>query len=439
MKRQKSRDSGFLGRLDKGLFIVLLAALAGIVLLQAMANISSDSVDYYAILQKTVSSPSQAPIVANLHFMGQRFPGYPLTALIPYAFAAFFIGPFVEKQAIIDVPKFQNQGIGNEGQPKELIPSRPLPIFAIFFKEITIKPQNGLFDWKIAFALLFTSFALLFLGIFFIAKTLLKEKAGSIAGISLAAIAVFLSPSLMQNAIQTPMYATLAAFGFSAIFAYFFINAFRQYSARNAFFAGIFLGALAITRLEGFVFLIVIAVMLALWEKIDLLKNLLLGLAPFVIILLAYNFAMFGNAFHFGFLAGDINKIGFDIGYAFANLANPASGILFYSPIVVLGIAGLFLSRKKHFEILGLCAIALIVLMLFRIPVMYSCTGENVIIGGVDVGCASTEMQKLALVQSDANRYVTVLIPFAVFGIRELIAAIFRKRGKRKNEAWLSS
>ncbi|MBZ0309206.1 MAG: hypothetical protein K8I82_24285, partial [Anaerolineae bacterium] len=88
-----------LRRLDMLLFAVLLLVLAVIVVSSGMANIQTDAIDYYTILQRLTQN-SGSPIVQNLHFVDQRSPGYPILALIPYHILSLLVDPFVQTQEI---------------------------------------------------------------------------------------------------------------------------------------------------------------------------------------------------------------------------------------------------------------------------------------------------------------------------------------------------
>jgi len=406
------QESRFWRFADFAIFAGLLIALAFTIFSQAVANLQADSIDYYSMLQK-LAEPEAKPIVSSLHFMQQRLPGYPIAALIPYYFASFFIEPLVQAEELTDF----GQGF------QTAIPSRPFPLREVFFKNILLPLSDAVLEWKVLFALLFTSYAMLFAGIFYTLKALLLEKT-KIAWASLIMVAVFASSVFLQNIILTPAYATLAAFGFSAVFCYFFIKGFLEKSQKAGILAGIALGFLALARPEGFLLFALLAFFLLFYAKkpLGFLKTLLPGIALAFGLLLAYNFLVFGNALHFGFLASDINTFGFDAGFAFKSLFHPESGILFWSPLIVIGIIGLLaFPEKKHLRILGFCSLALILFLLFRIPIMYYCTENTVLsMGGVPVSCFAGEAQKLSLVRSDINRYVSVLLPFAILGLAEL-------------------
>jgi hypothetical protein len=86
---------------------------------------------------------------------------------------------------------------------------------------------------------------------------------------------------------------------------------------------------------------------------------------------LLYNLSQFGDPFHLGILKGDINLISLDWGCIYANLFNPPSGILFWFTLASLGIIGLFLEDKRHTKIMGISSLALITLVIERVPIKY--------------------------------------------------------------------
>jgi len=68
-----------LSRLDTALFALLMLFLLAVVAVSGMANLQTDAIDYYAIVQQLVGDAP--PIVPNLPFLEQRSPGYPLLTL----------------------------------------------------------------------------------------------------------------------------------------------------------------------------------------------------------------------------------------------------------------------------------------------------------------------------------------------------------------------
>ena len=63
---------------------------------------------------------------------------------------------------------------------------------------------------------------------------------------------------------------------------------------------------------------------------------------------------------------------------------------------------------------------------------MYGCIGQGtLVVSGITVTCPPDMPAMLNLIRSDANRYVIPLMPFAVLGLRGLLAHlshIFRRQ-----------
>lgn len=395
---------------------VLTAFLAVVIISSGMANIQTDAIDYYAIVQRITPGDGN-PIVSNLHFVEQRSPGYPILSLIPYYLLSSVVEPFVRTEEAIPPPRPASPPTPGASE-RMLLPSRPLLFRDVFFKNFYIREQDSWFEWKIIAAMLLTSYALLFIGLIFVVKTLALED-GAFLGASLAPLGVVASSVFMYNIVNTPAYATLAAFGISGLFGYFFVRGFLRGEPAAQFLAGLFVGLLVLTRLETVVIAAVVLVSLAVVRQFDFLRNYVLGASIPAAILLLYNLSQFGNPFHVGILEGDINLLAFDWSYIYANLFSPQSGLLFWSTLTSLGIVGLFLDGKRHTSILGLGSLALIAVILVRVPTMYYCVGQGMkLIGGLPIVCPDNMAEMMELIRSDANRYVTVLIPFSTLGLR---------------------
>lgn len=407
---------------------VKVLVLAVIVLAFASFRPANDSVDYYVMLEKTVR-PFEKPIVDNYYFADQRLPGYPLLAVPAYLAAELVISPLAE--TFTDRPPEGVEAPKVLEKP-ELIP-RPVPLLGMLYRNIEL-PNGSVLDWRIAFALVFTSYFFFIAGLFFVFKSLGEKP---LLGMAAALALVLSSAGLVSSLVDTPAFATLTAFGLSAAFAFYFLRALEARDSKSRFLSGVFLGLLAITRPEGFAVSAIIIAGLAFWREWDLLKKLALGFAAVMPLLFAFNLLFSGNAFNASIFSGDINRVGFSTGYAFDNLLNPSSGIVFWSFLTVLGIAGLFLAGEKGYRLLGFCALAVILLMLFRIPAMYECeAGKPLVIGGIDVKCPESTAEKTALVKSDANRYLVSVSAFAMLGLAGLAGkAMERIKGKAGKKA----
>ena len=404
--------------IDRFVFTVLMIFLVIIVISSSRANIHHDSIDYYAIVQR-LTQDSGNPIARNLHFVEQRSPGYPVLSLIPYYLMSSLVEPFVQTEEIITSP--DGAPVAATSPPTA---GEPILFRDVFFKNFYIETQDSWFEWKIIASMLLTGYAFLFTGLLFAVKSLALENKPFL-GASLAPLLAITSGVFMHNIVNTPAYATLTAFGVSCLFGYFFVKGSLEREFAPQFLSGLFVGLLVLTRLETIVIATVVLVSLVVIREFGFLKNYVLGALVPAVILLLYNLSQFGNPFHLGLLRGDINLISLDLGYIYANLFNPQSGILFWSTLASLGIIGLFLDDKRHNRILGISSLALIALVLVRVPIMYDCVGEGTrLIGGLPVMCPNDMADALMLVRFDINRYIAVLIPFSVIGLRALIPSI---------------
>ena len=408
--------------IDYAAFAILTIFLVAIVATSGMANVQTDAIDYYAIVQKLTQTDGN-PIVRNLHFVEQRSPGYPLLALIPYYLISSPVEPFVLEETIV-APGIRPDAPLQASTERMLLPGEPVLFRDVFFKNFYIASQDSWFEWKIIAAMLFTSYAFFFTGLIFAVKSLALEKK-SFLGASLVPLTVFTSSVFMHNIVNTPAYATLTAFGLSSLFGYFFVKGSLDRNSGPQRLAGLFMGLLVLTRLETMVIAATVFVSLLVIREFGYLKNYVLGGWTAVAILLLYNFSQFGTPFHRGILSGDVNLISFDWGYIYANLFSPHSGILVWSTLASLGLIGLFLDGQRYSKILGIGSIALLGLVLVRVPIMTTCVGEGTkIIGGLPITCPNNMAEMANLIRSDANRYITVFFPFSFLGLRTLVMSI---------------
>jgi hypothetical protein len=447
------KTTRLISAIDAAFFVFLIIALCFIIYSSSRANIQTDSVDYYAILQR-LAGGERKPILNNLYFVDQRSPGYSIFSLAPYYFATFAIEPYVKTEEVIEKTEIgppavqkhfeqprpaEPQAPGGGGGETMLIPSTPLLSRDIFFKNFYIEREGSLFEWKIIFALLFTSYALLFVGIFFAAKTLSLDKKG-FTGLSLVMLSILTSGIFVHNIVNSPAYATLAAFGLSAVFCYFFVRSHLKKRSWDELLSGLFMGLLVLVRLETAAMFFTVLVFLLVERRIAFVKRFVTGFLLAASVFVIYNLHQFGTIINFAMLKGDINVVSFNLGYIFANLFDPSSGVVFFSPLIVAGIAGLFVSRGRFYKILAACCVILLALYCVRVPVMYHCVGEeSVTIGGISVGCPKNAGDLSRLILFDINRYITVLAPFSFLGLRNLLLMlanktrrVFKKGGRRR-------
>jgi len=433
---------------DFSVLVLLLCCLLFNIYFFSIANIRTDPVDYYTILQK-ITDPSKKPIVENFHFVEQRSPGYSILALPAYFFISFFIEPHVKTEVIVDrrqpppvPPEFlppgflsyqDNNGhrmpgsLEGMGSERSGIPSRPMRVKDVFFKNFLLERGGGVFEWKIISALILTSYMFLFIGIVFSIKALMLRN-DRIVGAALPLLAIFTSSVFMLNIVITPAYATLTAFGLSALFCFFYVASFKKRSFVSQFLCGLFLGFLVLTRFETVLVAGIVCSFLALKKEWVFLKNMILGCLPSLAILGVYNYSQFGTILHFGILKCDINLLEFDLFYAFANLFHPQSGIAVWSCLTFIGLVGLFFGEEQYERFLGVASLVLIGLFLIRLPIMYKNIGKGFLdIGGLAIACPNNMNEMLALVRSDVNRYITVLLPFAVLGLQNFLVKSVRR------------
>lgn len=410
-----------LAQLDALVCGLLLLFLAAVVLTSARANIQTDAIDYYAIVQRLVGD--EPPIAPNLPFVEQRSPGYPLLSLPAYTLLKS-ASSWIKTETVPAAPPPASAASALQPSEQALLPQQPLLFRSVFFKDFDLAPQSGLFKWTIIAALLLTSYALLFAGLLVSGRTLALLYSLPV-GYSLPPLLVITSSVFMHNLVNTPAYATLAVFGVSAFFTWCWVRGWQGGSAWPQALAGLLAGLLVLTRLETVVIVAVLVAGLALSRQWRFLRNFVLGGLPALALLLIYNTTLFGNPLHAGILKGDMNVVAFDLSYVLATLVRPQSGILFGSMLAVLGILGLLISPTVSLKALSWASLALIALIALRVPVMVGCIGQGQqVISGVAITCPPDLPAMLDLIRFDANRYVIPLAPFAVLGLRGLLAQI---------------
>ena len=413
-------------KIDLGLFTLLLIIIFTLSFFLSIGNLTHDSIDYYTILQKIVS-PNELGIVDNPFFLEQRAPGYSLISIPSYYFLNTI--SFLVNNSI--TPKMDSP-INAIDMP-EFIPTKLINAKDIFFNN-NLTNQNFIYNWKIAGALILTSFILLLLGIIYSFKTLsfMKEK-NKITGLFLIGIIILLTQSFTQTIIQTPTYATLCSFGIISIFTYFFIKSYYSKSSHIAILSGILLAILSLIRFEGTIIGIIIIGSLFFLKEKQLAKNILAGLITIIPLYIIYTTLMFGKIINLAFLNGDLNKILFDPNFIFQATLSPFSGAIFFSTIILIGIIGLFLTSKKPLKVLGIVSIVFIIVICFRVPVICTCgASETITIGNEIVTCATQACAQL--IQSDINRYLILLVPFSLLGLQNLFFIIQEKFPKKINK-----
>jgi hypothetical protein len=404
-----------LARIDRAVLAVSMMALAAGALLFGRANLIADSVDYYANLQR-LSPAGGAPIVDNLHFADQRSPGFPVAALLPYLALEWAVAPLARTAVVELDPDEEPAG------PPGMVPPRPLLLHQAPFHDFALPGESGRYRWTLAIALALTSYGFFFAGLAAMASAL-RTTHPELPGYSLVVGMVAGSPLLLQNFFATPLYATLTAFGASALFCASFVRAARTERRGAALAAGAWLGMVVLTRLDAAVFAAVLIGLLAVRRERVLGLRLAAGASWALVAWAAYNWRVFGTPVSFGILRGDINLLRVDFGYMFRCLLHPGAGIVFWSPLVCIGLAGVLAGKSPAVRSLGLAALPLIALWVVRIPVML--VDPSVVeIGGIPVMPPQTAAGALRLIRSDMNRYATLLAPIALLGLGELAARL---------------
>lgn len=409
---------------DVSLSILIGIGLTWLVWSEARANLITDAVDYYSILQQIVS-PQSAPLVSNLHFVEQRSPGYPMTAAIAYSAITATLKPFVQTQHILG-PEGRGVREGPPDGPGAMqLPPAPLRVRHVLFKSFFVPATGAWIEWTLLLALISTSYAMFVLGIACVHKA--ARRCGSpMSGSSMTLILVATSPIFVHNIVGTPAYATLAAFGYSALFSYLYLRCWADDNRWNGAIAGLCAGLLVLTRIETVLLVVVAFAAIVLGPIRRLAWRFAGGVGIAIAGLLIYNAHQFGTPFHFGFLKGDINRIAFDPAFILANLIHPRSGIVFWSPMIVIGLVSLCFRRERWAVALALGSALLLILYLVKPTAMYLDTGRGELseIGGIPMRAYRNVAESLFDVRHDINRYITVLVPMAVFGWSHLLQAI---------------
>ncbi len=432
---KKMSISRSLNLLDHILFFLFIGVLIFLIATSTKVNIAADSVDYYAMLQ-WITPEKEIPIVGNLHFAEQRSPGYSLLSIVPYSILSIFVEPFVNTDKVGEngPPEFLPRGPGERmGSEMMLLPPQPILIKDLFFKDFYIPAEGSWYQWKLALSLLLTSFFFLFIGIWANAKVLkLYYPAGKCLFIIPATLVT--APIFMRNIFDLPLYATLTSFGLASLFLLFACLSFHSNKAWHIFLSGLILGLLVLTRLELSILVILLIGYFLFTKKIRYFVLFSLGGLVIFFVLILYNLFLFGVPLHLGILRGDINILGLNWQYIFENLIHPESGVLFWTPLLIPGLVFLITAKDSILKVIGLCSFVLIIFYTLRIPIMYYYIGQGIIdIGGIPVTAPETPAQMRELIRSDINRYLSVLIPFSMIGIRIGIHKIHNLLGLKNN------
>lgn len=407
-----------LKRWDTILFAVLTFGLMGTAVFGSMANLQTDAIDYYAMVQRLVGDAP--PILPDLPFVAQRSPGYPLLT-VPMYYVLGLPASFIEAQAVFH-PSYEVLS-NRPPLPSEtaLLPPVPIKMHDIFFKDSFLPSPAGIVRWRILAAMLLTGYSLCFSGLWISGQTL-KLLYPTLPGRSLMPLMAWASVVFMDNLLRTPAYATLTAFGVACWAAYAWVQAWETDSAWMQALSGLALGFLVLVRLETVLLVIGFALGLFWTRRWRFLGFFTLGGLIPASILLTWNTVYFGHSFHTGILRGTVNVLTFEAPYIWAALFNPRAGLIWHSPLVMVGLVGLWINQEPKLRIAGWAGLALVILVVLRVPVMYFCLGQGArFVEGVLLTCPPDWTALLALIRSDVNRYVIPLMPITVLGLRAML------------------
>ncbi|MEW6685505.1 MAG: hypothetical protein AB1393_04790 [Candidatus Edwardsbacteria bacterium] len=303
-------------------------------------------------------------------------------------------------------------------------PPQPLHIKDLFFKDYYVPMEGSWYQWKLALSLLLTSFFFLFIGIWTNAKVL-KLYYPAYKCLFIIPTTLVTAHMFMRSIFDLPLFTTLTVYGLSSLFLLFTCLSFRSNKVWYVILSGFILGLLVLTRLELSILAMLLIGYFLFTKKIRYFVLFSLGgLAPFLVLIL-YNLSLFGQPLHLGIFRGDINTLGLNWRYIFESLIHPESGVLFWTPLLMPGLVFLITAKDSILKVIGLCSFVLIFLYTLRIPIMYYSIGQGIIdIGGIPVTTPETPTQMRELIRFDINRYLCVLIPFSIIGIRRGIHKI---------------
>ncbi len=184
------------------------------------------------------------------------------------------------------------------------------------------------------------------------------------------------------------------------------------------------------TRIEGFLLLVLIILFYKYYKTNLDLTLLLKGFFSSITLFFIYNFIIFKNPFEFGFLNNSFNYFAIDFWYIFDSTINPASGILFYSSLLLIGIFALYKHPNKNVKLFFIFSLFFILTFLLRLSVLHNC-GEDgyVVVDFIEYECFGLSEE---LTKFDNNRYLLLLFPFSLIGLNYLVNLIIIKIKKKK-------
>lgn len=191
-----------LKRWDTVLFVVLTFGLMVTTAFGNMANLQTNAIDYYAIVQRLVGDAP--PLLPDLPFVAQRSPGYPLLTL-PMYYVLRLPASLLETQAVFYPPPGVLFSPHLPLSEATLLPPSPMKAHEIFFKDLYLFPSAGVVRWRILATTLLTRYGLCFSGLRISGRTF-NHLYPSLPGQDLMPLMALISTAFMHNLFRTPAY-----------------------------------------------------------------------------------------------------------------------------------------------------------------------------------------------------------------------------------------
>lgn len=249
-----------------------------------------------------------------------------------YSFDISWARSFIKNEAVQ-----QEEKLYSKEAPGLAILGTPIySITRIFTGSIIKAPEES----KILLSWFVLRFFLSSLPLFILAFWLYVRDADEIS----IAILLFASPMFVYSLLLT----TYLLAGILIYFSFRLLYDPQRIFLRNCFLAGLVSGFALLCDYSTLIFLIIIAASLIVTEKQErslCLLIFLLGILPFALFLIIYNYVLFESLLDFSiFSEVHITKI-FSNLYLF--LISPTYGLFFYAPIFFLSVILFFTSRER--------------------------------------------------------------------------------------------
>lgn len=341
--------------------------------------ISGDGVGYYAVLEGTVRDHT-----FNLTNQVRYNAVYNGTAVFFYNASKQYVSQYSPGMALLSAPFYA---------------------FSLFLDDFSIFHVKDDFFLEERGDILVHSFSAVLapLLLFFVAlliSLMVCKKEGLSTG-PLALVLTFFGTSIIRYATYDLFYTHVAEAGLLALLVYcLFYN-------KSGYYAGALMGLLTLVRFTSALYLIPICLYFFFKHKNNNILQILTAFAPFVAILAVYFYFSYGSPFVSGYNASGSLAGNFDIipvGLVTVLFSNQ-SGLLLWSPIVLLSLFGIYKWKDERKWLL----LGVFLTMLWHTSAFYSGTT------GYSFG----------------NRYYAALFPVFVLGLALFLA----KYGSLRNVA----